>query len=276
MSPTLIEPVVEAVARRTGVPARGFLVSPDTLQLEPVQEPRTGGFAVQVRTGWRSADASFVPGRFALPFVRHLGRAAVESRIAFYALVREQAALSRITVKVNGLPLNLSADEWPAEWSAFELSIRRERIVPEELQPREMRELLAGLAVPMFGMIVALAGTDDVEADTSALEGASFEEWSRRYERKPINREICLALKGCRCWCCGLDFAERYGPEARGVIEVHHRIPVSGMRPGYLVHPVRDLFPVCSNCHTVLHLTEPPGDPDELRLRLTPKPEAAP
>jgi 5-methylcytosine-specific restriction protein A len=275
MSPTLIESVVEAVARRTGVPARGLLVSPDVLQLEPAQEPRTGGFAVHVRTGWRSAEASFVPGRFALPFVRHLGRAAPESQIAFYALAREQASVGRITARVNGLALDLTTDKWPADWSAFELSMRRERIVPEELQPREMRELLAGLAVPMFGMIVALAGTDDVEADASALEGAPSEEWSRRYERKPINREICLALKGHRCWCCRLDFAERYGPEARGVIEVHHRVPVSGVRAGYLVHPVRDLFPVCSNCHTVLHLTEPPGDPDELRLRLAEKSEAA-
>lgn len=275
MSPTLIEPVVEAVARRTGVPARGFLIAPDVLQIEPAQEPRTGGFAVHVRTGWRSIDASFVPGRFALPFVRHLGRAAPESRIAFYALVREQVAFGRITAKVNGLPLDVTAENWPAEWSSFELSIRRERIVPEELQPREMRELLAGLAVPMFGIIVALAGTDDVEADASALEGASSEEWSRRYERKPINREICLALKGHRCWCCGLDFAERYGPDARGVIEVHHRTPVSGMGAGYLVHPVRDLFPVCSNCHTVLHLTEPPREPDELRLRLAAKPEGS-
>jgi 5-methylcytosine-specific restriction protein A len=276
MSPTLIEPVVEAVARRTGVPARGFLVSPDVLQLEPVQEPRTGGFSVQVQTGWRSAEASFVPGRFALPFVRQLGQAAPESRIAFYALAREQALAGRVTAKVNGADLNLTTAEWPAEWSAFELSIRRERIVPEELPPREMRELLANLAVPMFGMIVALAGTDDIEVDASALEGTPTEERSRRYERKPINREICLALKGCRCWCCGMDFGERYGPEARGVIEVHHRIPVSGMGPGYLVHPVRDLFPVCSNCHTVLHLKTPPLDPDELRLRLGTKPEAAP
>jgi 5-methylcytosine-specific restriction protein A len=136
------------------------------------------------------------------------------------------------------------------------------------MPPVALANALTALAAPLCGMIAALAGIDEVDADDSAREGAETETISRRYERRPVNREICIVLKGRRCWCCNLDFGLVYGDEAEGFIEVHHKVPVSGMGPDYRVHPVRDLFPVCSNCHSVIHLSRPPEDPDDLRARL--------
>jgi len=269
MSPALIEPVVAAIARRIGIPARGTLESSDVIMIEPAEVTRTRGFAVRLKMGWRSLEASFVPGRFARHLVRRMGQAVPESQIAFCALAAARVERSRAIVNVNGAPLDLAnAESWPVEWKTFELSLRRERIVPEELSPKELKEILSSLAVPVFGMIVSLIGVGEVEGDDSTLEGSSVETISRRYERKPINREICLALKGRRCWCCRMEFGEKYGPETEGMIEVHHRIPVAGMGPRYRVHPVRDLFPVCGNCHSVIHLNHLPQDPDALRKQL--------
>ncbi|WP_304661216.1 HNH endonuclease [Arthrobacter sp. zg-Y844] len=104
-------------------------------------------------------------------------------------------------------------------------------------------------------------------------EGAATTVQVNRYERSPINRLRCISHYGAECWVCELDFGERYGPSAAGYIEVHHRIPVSAMGTGYLVDPIRDLVPLCSNCHSAAHRRNPPYQPAEIRelLGLAPK-----
>lgn len=265
--------VADTVAHRTGVPVSASIPAEDVIRLSPSGYGEHESFTVEVRTGWRSAEAVFVPGKFAMPLVRRLGAAPGESRIAFAALAEIAARQSRLVLKINGAEASPEAHEkWPGEWTAFDLSLRKHGLVFGEMSSAEAASALAGLAAPVFGMVVALVGIDDFEADEQALEGGVSEQMSRRYERRPVNREICIALKGRRCWCCNLDFGVAYGEAADGFIEVHHKVPVSGMGPGYQVHPVRDLFPVCSNCHSVIHLTRPGLDPDELRRRLQPVP----
>jgi 5-methylcytosine-specific restriction protein A len=46
---------------------------------------------------------------------------------------------------------------------------------------------------------------------------------------------------------------------------VHHREPVSGLAPGTIIDPVKDLIPICSNCHAMLHRSKPPLAPEVLR-----------
>ena len=261
------------VARRTGIPVAASLEGPEVIRLVPFGYGKHEAFAVELRTGWRNAEAVFVPGNFAMPLVRNLGNATTEGRIAFAALAALAAREARLVFRINGADASPAADEnWPQPWESFELSLRRHGLVLEEMAPVALAAALAGLAAPVCGMVAALAGIDDFEADEGAREGAESEVRSRRYERRPVNREICIALKGRRCWCCDLDFGVVYGEEADGFIEVHHKVPVSGMGPGYQVHPVRDLFPVCSNCHSVIHLSQPAEDPDGLRARLRPVP----
>jgi predicted HNH restriction endonuclease len=45
-----------------------------------------------------------------------------------------------------------------------------------------------------------------------------------------------------------------YGKVADGYIHVHHLRPLSEVNGEYVVDPVKDLRPVCPNCHAVLHL----------------------
>lgn len=104
-------------------------------------------------------------------------------------------------------------------------------------------------------------------------EGAVTTIKVNRYERSPVNRLRCISHYGATCWVCDLDFGTRYGPKAAGFIEVHHRTPVSAMGERYLVDPIRDLVPLCSNCHSVAHRRNPPYQPSEIRelLGLPPK-----
>lgn len=257
------------VARLTGVPLVSSLPTPGVIRLSPTGYVEANAFSVEVRIGWRNAEAVFVPGTFALPLIRKLGEAPVESRIAFTALADIARRHARLTLRINQADADPADDKsWSQRWEAFELSLRKHGLILEELPPAVAAETLASLAAPIIGMVAALIGIEDVEVDESALEGNATEQLSRKYERRAVNREICLALMGRRCWCCGFDFGARYGASADGFIEVHHRVPLSEMGPSYLVHPTRDLFPVCSNCHSVIHLSTPPEDPDELRTRL--------
>jgi predicted HNH restriction endonuclease len=86
------------------------------------------------------------------------------------------------------------------------------------------------------------------------------------YERDPNARAACIAHYGARCQVCGLDFATRYGSRGEGFIHVHHLATLaSGEGRTRQVDPVRDLRPVCPNCHVMLHRVDPPSTIEELR-----------
>lgn len=86
-----------------------------------------------------------------------------------------------------------------------------------------------------------------------------------QYERNPRLRDLSLRYHGCRCVVCGISFEDIYGKFAKGFIHVHHLAPLSSVGTAHAVDPKQDLVPVCPNCHAVIHLKDPPFDPDEVR-----------
>ena len=84
-------------------------------------------------------------------------------------------------------------------------------------------------------------------------EGSETYVTLNKYERNPKARAACIAAHGTKCAVCGIDFGKAYGPEFAGKIEVHHIIPLSEIGEEYEVDPVKDLIPVCPNCHMALH-----------------------
>ncbi len=97
-------------------------------------------------------------------------------------------------------------------------------------------------------------------ADTSApcIEGAPTSALVTVYERDPVARQRCIQHYGPVCVVCGFSFEEVFGEQAAGYIHVHHIKAVSARGGSYEVDPVRDLRPVCPNCHAVIHLRQPP------------------
>jgi hypothetical protein len=85
------------------------------------------------------------------------------------------------------------------------------------------------------------------------MEGAQRVILTNRYERNPKARARCIAVHGSACQVCGFDFGIAFGEEFSGKIEVHHIKPISEIGEEYVVDPVRDLVPVCPNCHMMLH-----------------------
>lgn len=99
------------------------------------------------------------------------------------------------------------------------------------------------------------------------VEGAQITILGDRFERNQLARAQCIAKFGAKCAICGFDFGQVYGDDFSGKIEVHHIEPLSEIREQHTVNPIKDLIPVCPNCHLILH-SKPHGDtftPDEVR-----------
>ena len=103
-------------------------------------------------------------------------------------------------------------------------------------------------------------------ADSHLTEGALCMVVADRYERSRAARQRCIDAHGTTCAICGFDFAAAYGPEFAGIIQVHHIVPLHELGEAHEVDPVRDLIPVCPNCHVALH-SKPGGTytPAELK-----------
>lgn len=91
-------------------------------------------------------------------------------------------------------------------------------------------------------------------------EGATRTILVNAYERNPKARRLCIDHYGPSCSVCGLNFGVVYGAEAEGFIHVHHLRLLADIRAEYDVDPVKDLRPVCPNCHAMLHRRVPPYD----------------
>lgn len=105
------------------------------------------------------------------------------------------------------------------------------------------------------------------DSEVRYREGDRYEVRSTAIERSPAARDACLSHYGYRCAVCGFDFATEFGEIGEGYIHVHHRSELSlsqGPRP---VDPVRDLVPVCPNCHAMLHRERPAITVEELARR---------
>jgi len=86
------------------------------------------------------------------------------------------------------------------------------------------------------------------------------------YERSAQARKSCIEHHGCFCSVCNLDFIQLYGDLGKDFIHVHHLKPISQIKEEYKIDPVKDLIPVCPNCHAMIHQTNPIKNIDEMRV----------
>lgn len=174
---------------------------------------------------------------------------------------------ARVEFYINDIPYDpVKYKSWPSEWTGYRLRVSRSPIVPEdkEVDEIEIALLWAELTVGMFLSLLNIKLLDENEY----LEGGVRRVEANRYERNPVNRELCLAENGYTCKICGFDFEKVYGEIGHHFIHVHHIVPISKMHEEYMINPVEDMIPVCPNCHAMLHQTDPPISPEEMRILL--------
>lgn len=94
---------------------------------------------------------------------------------------------------------------------------------------------------------------DEAFSQDTFPEGACQHVYVNRYERNRKARARCIEVHGAVCKACGFDFEKAFGEIGRGFIHVHHRTPLEQITEAYEVDPVKDLVPVCPNCHAMLH-----------------------
>lgn len=88
------------------------------------------------------------------------------------------------------------------------------------------------------------------------------------YERNPKARNECIEYYGPKCFICSFDFEEVYGNIGEGFIHVHHLKPISEIGKEYSLNPIKDLRPVCPNCHSMIHRKQPALSIEEVKERI--------
>ncbi|MDR0499353.1 MAG: HNH endonuclease [Holophagales bacterium] len=91
---------------------------------------------------------------------------------------------------------------------------------------------------------------------------------TKQIDRSQKAKTECIILKGCYCNVCGFNFEKTYGKLGEDYIEVHHITPIgelSSAEDYEGTDPEKDLIPLCSNCHSMIHRRKPPYQPDEIK-----------
>ena len=106
---------------------------------------------------------------------------------------------------------------------------------------------------------------EEITSPEKFPEGAKHSVTINAYERNPKARAACIAHHGYACSVCGFDFKSVYGAIGEGFIHVHHIVAIGTIGKEYEVDPIKDLIPVCPNCHAMIHRNETALTVEQLR-----------
>ncbi len=118
-----------------------------------------------------------------------------------------------------------------------------------------------------FSGVVQDGRPDPTELPSSSTfpEGAKTQITVNSYERNSKARVVCLKHYGYKCQVCEFTFESKYFELGKDFIHVHHVIDIHLIGEQYEVDPIKDLIPVCPNCHAMLHRTTPALTVEKLR-----------
>jgi 5-methylcytosine-specific restriction protein A len=241
------------------------------LEIRPRGIENSQTFAIQVNEYANKITCTVVMDRFAGPIVRAI-ESAVTGEMSRWESILTLAAKKNIatSILVNGMYLELDKVDSVREWVSLELEARvgvRSNSANPEFGIVGPTSMLIALLTDALDVQFEQDDRDNLEV-SGELEGFVSQVRATVYERNPANRYMCIEFYGPECWICDLDFKEFYGPLGEGFIEVHHRTPISTLIGPTAIDPVRDLIPLCSNCHSMVHREKPPIRPAVLRASL--------
>jgi 5-methylcytosine-specific restriction enzyme A len=238
--------------------------------IRPNDLERPNGFAIVVARTPRIVEASLRLDGFTRRLLRQMSEADDLQRSTF-AMLAEHAEADgfRIGVSVNENHIGNLAELPYGEWVKLEVDCDH-RLPSGKISEKVQHDCALEVASICLGLVLSLLPVEEVTDSVSGFEpglpeGAKIRVEVNRYERSPVNRAACISHYGTKCQVCDFDFRGKYGALGNEYIEVHHRVPVSAMGGAYRLDPVRDLVPVCSNCHAMLHRAQPPLTVEGLR-----------
>jgi hypothetical protein len=94
---------------------------------------------------------------------------------------------------------------------------------------------------------------EELDPKLSYADGAKKRVLVNRYERDAKARAACIDHYGTCCAVCKINFSLTYGRIGDGFIHVHHIKPLASRGRERKLDPIKDLRPVCPNCHAMLH-----------------------
>ncbi|MBR4344166.1 MAG: HNH endonuclease [Lachnospiraceae bacterium] len=204
------------------------------------------------------------PQKYSASMMESINKADVGKRAVFLQyveLIRRKGA--KIEFYINKQPRNvLDEQTWNEAWNSFR--IRATQIIDEMTIDNLELELMIDWSRLAVGLLLSLLEIENKE-EKQYFEGRVYQVTQNRYERNPVNRELCLSANGYSCKICGFNFEETYGEIGHEFIHVHHIEMVSSFGGEYCLDPVNDMIPVCPNCHAMLHRKTPPYMPEEIR-----------
>lgn len=114
------------------------------------------------------------------------------------------------------------------------------------------------------------ATDEDCYSFTPEIENEYYEGEKRRriatyYERDPKARKECIDKHGLSCAVCGFNFEKVYGNHGKNYIHVHHIVPLHTIGKRYKIDPIKDLIPLCANCHAMIHIGKEMKTVDKLK-----------
>lgn len=195
-------------------------------------------------------------------FLNNINNSGIEKREIFVKYW-EEIGSELISLKLNNsivTPNDFMNDH--GTWDQFYLRFSKAPFYDPEKDNKN--DIVVKYVSLICGMILSILEYS-IEGIEGYEDGKKDNIVSVRYERNPINRELCLKVFGYKCQVCGFDFEKEYGPIGKHFIEVHHIVPVSEMGGSYRLDPTRDLVPLCSNCHSMIHRRKPPFSVEELK-----------
>ena len=201
------------------------------------------------------------PDKYGVSFVDTISASTKEQKINFCNYWDKLKILnSKMLISINDK--NVSKEEFcdfPEKWEKIKIKFSKIPFYDEEKEDKTQKLIdYIELVCAMVLSLCEISFTGEVEGNQKIVV-------SKQYERNPLNRKLCLMLKGYKCAVCGFEFEKVYGPIGKNYIEVHHLIPVSMLGNNYQIDPAKDLVPLCSNCHSMAHRKSPPYSVEELK-----------
>jgi len=135
-----------------------------------------------------------------------------------------------------------------------------------DLNPEDLWDKSGSAVAPGQNVRWTLAGCSEPATAKEAIykEGLRFSIVSTAIERNSIARQKCIEHFGCKCYVCSFEFKRTYGELGGDYIHVHHKTDISSRGGEYEVDPIRDLVPLCPNCHAMIHQKRPSMTVEEL------------